>query len=92
MPQRTQGRTSPSGPLGTLTVDGLPGQLHPLDQDVLILSSGAEEDVVDALIDQLRSGLQRRRRVRRRQRDRAGRSLARAPGIGQHILRASQDG
>ena len=38
--------------------DRLAGEQHPLDQHVLVFASGPEEDMVDALVDQLRSGLQ----------------------------------
>jgi hypothetical protein len=42
---------------GVYACDRLAGQQDPLDQHVLVFASGTEEDVVDALVDQLRSGL-----------------------------------
>jgi hypothetical protein len=76
---------------GMDTSDRLASQVYTLHQHLLVLLPGAEEDVVDALVDHLRSGFQRCGRMGRRQRDCVGWSLAGAPGVGQHISCPPQD-
>ena len=53
--------------------------------DQLILVTGSEEDVVDALVDQLGTGLQWRRRMRRRQGDGIGCATSGRPGVDQDL-------
>jgi hypothetical protein len=48
------------------------GQMDTLHQHLLVFAPGTEEDVVDALVDHLRSGFQRCGRMGRRQGDRVG--------------------
>ena len=66
-------------------VNGIPRDDSGLDVDELILVAGAEEDVVDALVDQVRSGLERSRGMCRRQGDGIGVPTTDVPGVDQDI-------
>jgi hypothetical protein len=66
-------------------VDSVADDLRCLDDDVLAFAAGAEEDVVDALVDEFGPGFQRRRGVGGGQGDRVGRGVARGPRVGGDI-------
>ena len=68
------------------TVNGISRDHNRLNVDQLILVAGAEKDMVDALVDQLRTGLERSRGMCRRQGDGIGCATAGLPSVDQDIV------
>ena len=66
-------------------VDGIPCGNNGLDVDQLILVAWAEKDMVDALVDEFRTGLERSRGMRRWQGDGIGCATTGLPSVDQDI-------
>jgi hypothetical protein len=67
---------------GVHSVDRLASQFNSLDNHLLIFTPGTEEDVVDPLINQLRAGLEWRRRMSGGKRHCVRSAVAGGPRVG----------